>query len=59
MMSRSYFVNEWAEKFFSLKDNKSQGYLFKTGQNFVVGKTLVWSTYAWRTATAAFVSKKQ
>ena len=25
--------------------------LFKTGQNFDAHETLVWSTYAWRTAT--------
>ena len=31
---------------------KSQSYLFKTGQNFAVGKTLVCSAHVWRTATA-------
>ena len=43
----------------SLKEYKSQGYLFKTGQNFVVGKTLVWSANVWRTATATFFLKKR
>ena len=30
---------------FSLKEHKSQGCLFKTGQNFAVGKTLVWLAF--------------
>ena len=29
-----------SKKSFSVKEQKSQGYLFKTGQNFDAGKTL-------------------
>ena len=44
--------NEWAKKYFSRKVQKSQSYLFQTGENFAAHKTLVWSTCVWRTATA-------
>ena len=44
---------------FFLKEQKSQGYLFKTGPNFAVVKTLVWSAYVWRSATAKFFYKKE
>ena len=37
---------------FLLKSQK--GYLFKTGQNFAVGKTRVWSAHVWPTAAATF-----
>ena len=37
-----------------LKVQKRRGYLFKRGQNFDVGKRLVWSAYVWRTVTATF-----
>ena len=37
---------------------KSQSYLFKTGQNFAVGKTLVCSAHVWRTATATVFPEK-
>ena len=50
--------NEWAKKSFSLKEQKSQSYLFQTGQNFAAHKTLVWSTYVLRTATATIFLKK-
>ena len=36
------------------KEQKSHGYLFKTEQNFAVGKTLGWSAYLWTTATSTF-----
>ena len=38
---------------------KSQSYLFQTGEIFAAHKTLVWSTYVTRTATAAIVFKKE
>ena len=41
------------------QEQKSQGYLFKTGQNFAVVKTLVWSAYVRRTTTATFFLKKR
>ena len=41
-------------KAFPLKEQKRQDYLFKTGQNFAVVKTLVSSANVWRTATATF-----
>ena len=47
------YSNEWAKKSFSLKWKKSQSYLFKTGQKFVVKKP-DWSAYVWRTATGTF-----
>ena len=40
--------NKWAKIYFFHKEQKSQGYLFKTGQNSAVGKMLVWSAYIWR-----------
>ena len=46
--------NEWAKKCFSLKEQKSHGYLFKTGYNVSVGKTVVWSAYVLTTAAATF-----
>ena len=49
----------WAKKSLPVKEEKSHGHLFKTGQNFGVGKTLVWLAYLWRTATATFFSKKK
>ena len=50
--------NEWAKKSFSLKEQTSQSYLFQIGQNFAAHKTLVWSTYVLRTATATIFLKK-
>ena len=57
-MSRSYFlvsrvINE-LEIIFFLKEQNSQSYLFQTEQNFAAHKTLGWSAYVWRTATATF-----
>ena len=37
---------------------KSHSYLFETRQNFAAHKTLVWSTYVLRIATATIFSKK-
>ena len=51
--------NEWAKKYFSLKEQKSQCYLFQTVQNFAAHKTLAWSTYIWRTTTATIKRKKR
>ena len=43
----------------SLWTSKKVGYLFQTGQNFAAHKTLIWSTYVWRTTTATiFFFKK-
>ena len=42
-----------------LKEQKSQNYLFQTGQNFAAHKTLVWSIYVWRTTTATIFFKKE
>ena len=50
-------TNELKNLFF-LNEQKSQGYLYKTGQNFVAGKTLVWLAYVGRTATAKFFQKR-
>ena len=39
---------------------KVKSYLFQTGQNVADHKTLVWSTYVWRNATATtFFGKKE
>ena len=44
---------------FLLKSKKGHGYLFKTGQNFAVGKMLNWSAYVWTTAIATFFLIKE
>ena len=46
-------------KYLSLWNSKSESYLFQTGQNFAAHKTLVWSKYIWRTATATIYFKKE
>ena len=51
--------NKWAKKSFSVKEQKSQSYLFQTEQNFTAHKTLVWSTYVWNTAIATIFFKKE
>ena len=51
-------TNKWAKMSFSLNEQKIQGYLFKTKQNFVIGKTLVWSGYVCTTATATFLNRR-
>ena len=43
------------KKSFSLKEQKSQSYLFQIGQNCAAHKGLVWSTYVWRAATATIL----
>ena len=53
------WINEWAKKYFSLKVEKRQSYLFQTGQNFAAYKTLVCSTYGWRTAALTIIFKKE
>ena len=45
-------VTNKLKKSFSLEEQKSQGYLFTTGQNVAARKTLVWSAYVWRIITA-------
>ena len=42
-----------------MKEQKSQSYLFQTGQKSPAHKTIVWSAYVWRTATAAISFKKK
>ena len=42
----------------SFLKSKKIGYLLKTGQNFAVGRTLVWSAYVWRIAASTFFKKK-
>ena len=54
---KSEVTNE-LKSIFLLK-GKSQGYLFNTGQSFAAHKTLVWSAYIWRRATATFFLKKE
>ena len=55
---KSGWSTELNKKSFCLEEEKSQSYLFQTGQNFAAHKMLVWSTYVWRTATASFFLKK-
>ena len=38
---------------------KVKSYLFQAGQNVADHKTLVWSTYVWRNATATIFLKKK
>ena len=44
-------VRNELKKSFSLKEQKSQGYLFTTGQNVAPRKMLVWSACVWRITT--------
>ena len=47
-------------KIFLRMSKKIKSYLFQTGQNVADHKTLVWSTYVWRNATATtFFGKKE
>ena len=45
-------VTNVLKSLFLWKSKKVKSYLFETRQNFAAYKTLVWSTYAGRTATA-------
>ena len=42
-----------------MKEEKSQSYLFQTGQKFAAHKSLVWSTNVWETDTATTFFKKR
>ena len=54
---KSGVMNELKSLF--LWKSKKVSYLFQTGQNAAARKTLVWSTYVWRTATVTICFKKE